>query len=324
MGTARPHPWWRKWPPLLTVATVGFLIAASGLVGIRASTGTALSKAFVADNQWLIWRAAAGATVLLSVMLLVYAVEILRTSKHWGLVSSTRRLWLYLVLAAVGVLIFWLALFLGARHLPGLPIRGQHVRTGMVQTIALIASVPWLAIVWLAGTECTDLKEKILALPADGLDAAKTPVERKQYGDIIRQLLELRRLLMKSVTAFVLGVVAAIVTTGALRAAFLSAYPARADQFPVAAVLLYGGLFAAVLSVITLPLAASWWERARQVVERTYPLPPDGQPSEAWMSARTRLEHLLRLDVSLLAYLTAVSILAPLITAVLAVVIPRH
>ena len=322
MGPARPHPWWRNQPPLATVATVGILIAASWLVGIRAPTGTAISKTFVAGAQWMIWRAAAGATVLLSAALFAYAVEILRTRKDWGLITSARRLRLYLVLAGIGVFIFWLVFFIRTRHLPSLPIRWQHGRTGTVQALALVASIPWLAIVWLAGTECHNLENKILALPVAGL-AANAVVEPQEYGDIIRQLLDLWRLLIRCVTAFALGVVAAIATTGALRAAFLSVYPARAGQFPAADVLIYGGFFAVVLSVITLPLAASWRARARQMVERTYPLPADGQPTEAWVSARARLEHLLHLDFSLLAYLTVLSVLAPLITAVLAVLIPQ-
>jgi len=119
-------------------------------------------------------------------------------------------------------------------------------------------------------------------------------------------------------------VVAIIVATGALRAAFLSAYPARARQFPPATVLAYGGFWALVLVVITLPMAAAWRARARQVVERGYPLPEDGQPTESWVSARARLEHLLHLDVPVLRNpLTALSVFTPLITATLAAFIPQ-
>lgn len=323
MGSVRPRPWWRNSPPLATVATFGLLFGAVALLGAGASTGTASSRAFVVGVPWGVWRIAAGAVVVLSVALFVVAVEILRSGQARGLITSPRLRRRYLVMAALAVLAFALFLILAPRTVPSLPIRGQDLRTGAIQIIGLASSVPWLAIVWLAAAECNDLADQVLDLPAGGLPAAGSG-EMPRYRTVVEHLLDLWDLLIDCVTAFAVAVVAAIVTTGALRGAFLSAYPAHAAQFPPADVLFYGGFFALVLSVITLPLAISWRAQARGVVERTYPLPADGQPTEAWMSARTRLEHLLHLDVSVLRNpLTALSIFTPLITAVLAAFIPQ-
>jgi hypothetical protein len=123
---------------------------------------------------------------------------------------------------------------------------------------------------------------------------------------------------------FYLAVVAAIVNSGALRASFLNAHPARSADFPPSNVLFYGAFFAVILSVITIPLVAAWRSCATTAVERTCPLPPDGQPTDDWVSARERLEKLLHLDVPLLRNpLTALSIFVSLITAALAAFIPQ-
>jgi hypothetical protein len=78
------------------------------------------------------------------------------------------------------------------------------------------------------------------------------------------------------------------------------------------------------LSVITIPLVAAWRSCAFALIDRSYPLPADGQPTEEWVSARARLEKLLHLDVPLLRNpLTALSVFVPLITAALAAFIPQ-
>jgi hypothetical protein len=76
--------------------------------------------------------------------------------------------------------------------------------------------------------------------------------------------------------------------------------------------------------VLNVPLVAAWRRCARRAVDQAYPLPLDGQPAEEWVAARTRLEALLHLDVSLLRNpLTALTILSPLLTSALAAFIPQ-
>jgi len=125
------------------------------------------------------------------------------------------------------------------------------------------------------------------------------------------------------VTAAAVTVVVAIATGGALRAAFVAYAPDRAAEFPGSYVLLFGALFAVLQAAIGLPLVVSWRARARDLVERAYPVRLGGQPTDAWVTGRAQLEALLHLDVALLRNpLTALSILAPLVTSVLAVFIP--
>jgi hypothetical protein len=325
MASKRPRRRWWSLPPVVTVAWGALFFGAVVLLDIGASTGTASSKAFIVGAPWLVWRIAAGAFIVLSVILIVIAVETLRSSETWGLTVSPGQLWAYLGMALLAVIAIGTVIKLSGAHVSqNLPVRALGFRTGAALFAGLAAGVPWLVIVWLGAAECNTLKDRVLKLPQGGLLDAKTPANAEGYRKIINQLLNLWRLLNNCALAFAVAVVAIIVATGALRAAFLSAYPARASQFPPANVLVYGGFWALVLVVITLPMAAAWRDRARQVVERGYPLPADGQPTESWVSARARLEHLLHLDVPVLRNpLTALSVFTPLITATLAAFIPQ-
>jgi hypothetical protein len=203
------------------------------------------------------------------------------------------------------------------------------VRTRAVLFTGMLTSIPWLALVWLAHAECHDLQDSLTgAAKQPAARIAGTPagqaVKQQSLAVVNARLLVLWRLLTACVTAFAVTVVAAIVNSGALRASFLAAHPARGSEFPPANVLFYGAFFAVILSVITIPLVATWRACAFSVVERSCPLPADGQPTEAWFTARTQLERLLHLDVPLLRNpLTALSIFVPLITAALAAFIPQ-
>jgi hypothetical protein len=326
MEIGRPQGRWHQWrnPPVVTAARFGLLFGAVFLLDIGASTGTASSRAFVGGVPWLVWRIAAGSFIMLSAALFVIAVDTLRSGGAWGLTPSSERYRRYLGVATLAVIAFAIILVLFGRHTPSLPVRGQEVRTAATLFAGLAASIPWLGIVWLGAAECNSLEDRVLSLPEGGLLTARTPAEAQNYGNVIKQLLKLWRLLNNCALAFAVAVVAALVTTGALRAAFLSAHPALAKQFPPANVLFYGGFFALILLAITLPMATAWRDRARQVVDRGYPLPADGQPTESWIAARERLEHLLHLDVSVLRNpLTALSVFTPLVTAAVAAFVPQ-
>jgi hypothetical protein len=255
--------------------------------------------------------------------LFLFAVDTLR-SKTSGLTESSGRPGYYLATATLAVFAFDIAVGEFGRHLATLPIRGLGFRTGAAVVAGLIAGIPWLAIVWLGTAECNELKDVVLKLPEGGLLTDNAPAVADDYRAVIKQLLDLWKLLYKCALAFTVAVVAIIVSTGALRAAFLSTRPALAGQFPPANVLFYGAFYALVLLAITMPMAIAWRDRARQVVERTYPLPPDGQPTDAWVAARARLEHLLYLDLPVLRNpLTALNVFTPLITAALVAFIPQ-
>jgi hypothetical protein len=308
----------RLGPPVLTIGTVGLLFAVAALLGADDSSGTPASENFVTSVPWAVWRMVAAAAIVFFLGLLLTAVRVL-AGDEWGIVASPRRRWIYVAVAAAAIGTFFVILTLAGGRFPDVPVHRLVLRLRAVLLIGMIASVPWLALVWLAHDACHALQDRIRAL------SPITPnPEPTQYREVITQLLNLWSLLVLCVGAFALGVVAAIVTSGALRAAFIAAHPDRAGEFPAVNVLYYGALFAVLLSVLAVPLAASWRSCARSIVDQAYPLPPDGQPTEEWVAVRGRLEALLHLDVSLLRNpLTALTILSPLLTGALAAFIPE-
>jgi hypothetical protein len=227
----------------------------------------------------------------------------------------------------VGVATLIAGRILGGSGNPDLPVNNLEFRVLAVLLPALVAAVPWLVLVWLAHDTCRLLRDRIVSLPPIPLGSAKTDdgdAGIPPHREVNSQLLRLWDLLVLCVGAFALGVVTAIVASSTLRATFISAHPDRSDEFPAVNVLYYGALFALLASVLTVPLIAAWRGCAREVVEQTYPLPADGQPSEEWTAARARLETLLHLDVSLLRNpLTVLTILSPLLTSALAAFLPQ-
>lgn len=294
---------------MITIVVLGLFVVVAAILGLSASTGSRASAAETASVSWLAWRVVGALAIVVFVMLFAFALRILRNAADWGLMAPGRRGRTYLlaavlVVGAVGVVI---ALAGGE---PDIPVRLLALRARTVLVTGMVAMVPWLALVWLAHAECGDL--------ADALRVSRLPAL------LSARLLLLWKLLVACVSAFAVAVVAAIVNSGALRASFLAAHPHRGSAFPASNVLLYGAFFALILSLITIPLVAAWRSCAFEVVERAYPLPPDGLPTDEWLSSRSRLEKLLHLDVPLLRNpLTALSVFLPLVTATLAAFVPQ-
>ncbi|TDO46830.1 hypothetical protein EV643_110213 [Kribbella sp. VKM Ac-2527] len=316
--------------PVVTIGTVGLLFAGAAALGVDDSTGTKDSKDFVSSVPWTVWRMVAAAAILLFLGMLLTAARVLAEGGKWGIVATPGRRWVYVAIAAAAIGAFFVFLSLAGGRFPDVPVKSLVLRLRAVLLTGMVASVPWLALVWLAHEACHSLHDRIESLSPIATKpekAASPPASRAEpapYREVIAQLLNLWSLLVLCVGAFALGVVAAIVTSGALRAAFIAAHPDRAGEFPAVNVLYYGALFAVLLSVLAVPLAASWRSCARSIVDHAYPLPPDGQPTEEWVASRARLEALLHLDVSLLRNpLTALTILSPLLTGALAAFIPE-
>jgi hypothetical protein len=267
-------------------------------------------------------------------MLVLGLSAIIRPPTNWGLAETPRRRrYGYLVVASVFVLALAAFMLIGSKPLPAvasLPVQYIIWRARGVTVSGYLAVIPWLALVWLAHAECSQLKTTAQGLPHSGLPTADASVRSGQEQDVVNafqqtidQLRRLWRLMTYCVTAAAITIVVAIVDAGALRAAFIAYAPDRAAEFPGSNVLLFGALFAVLQAAIGLPLVISWRARARDLVERAYPLRLGSVPADAWATERARLEALLHLDVALLRNpLAALSILAPLVTSVLAVFIP--
>ncbi len=309
---AEDNFWVRLPPPLLSMIVFGLAFAFAGLLGVAGSDGTAASDAFVKGVPWTVWRAVAGAALVVFALLTAQAVRILQHPDRWGFYPSPARRRRYLLCAVVSAAaVAGYRIFFPGTAVPDLPVNNLQLRTGVVLVCGMLGAIPWLTIVWLAHAECRELWNRQDDPPGD--PAAN-----------IRCLERLWQLLIVCVGAFMLGVVAAVAASGALRGAFVAAYPDRAGEFPPSNVLLYGGLFALGLAVIGIPMAVAWRNRAQQFVEHLCPLPTDGRPSEEWLQERRRVEHLLHLDISILRNpLTILSVIAPLLVSALAAFLPQ-
>ena len=322
--------WVRLPPPIRSMLVFALLFGFTAVLGIAASKGGKESDAFVQGVPWTIWRTIAGAALAVFVVLTVQALRILQRPNEWGIFRAPGRRRRYLVLAAIGAgAVVWFRV----RHPVGgleLPVQGLGWRTRTVLIAGMVASVPWLTIVWLAHAECHDLEKEIPRGTNGHLEnnymaaMQDEPGESEHLRSAVERLEQLWQLLLFSVGAFTFGVVAAVASSGALRGAFVAAYPERADEFPPANVLMYGLLFALGLSIIAVPMAVQWRNRAQQLVEHACPLPPDGKPTAEWVEARQRIEQLLHLDISILRNpLTILSVFAPLLISALAAFLPQ-
>jgi hypothetical protein len=318
--------WLRLPPPARTMILFSLLFGFAALLGVAGSTGTEVSTTFVHGVPWTIWRVVAAAALVVFVVLTVQAVRVLQHPSNWGMYPSRERSARYLITATVGAVAVT-----GYRRLfpdagPDLPVQALEWRTGGVLMAGLLASIPWLTIVWLAHAECHDLGKQSYRRSGDEFRTLmdESNGDPAHLRPAIDRLLRLWQLLLLCVGAFTVGVVAAVATAGALRGAFVSAYPNRKAEFPPSNVLLYGGMFALGLAVIAVPMALAWRTRAEELLDHACPLPSNGRPTEEWMAERHRIEHLLHLDHSVLRNpLTILSVIAPLLISGLAAFLPQ-
>ena len=182
----------------------------------------------------------------------------------------------------------------------------------------MLAALPWLVLVWLVHAECREI-----GAAARRAVAADPPEDQHPLYDAAQRLLALWDLLVRCVLAFLVFVVAAVTTSGALRALFVDALPERSDEFPPSAVLLYGMVFALVLLVISIPMIASWRAKASYIAQRLGPVPTDLVVTEGWLEQQARTAALLHLDVPLLrSPLTLLAALTPIVTSLVATFLP--
>ncbi|WP_144122765.1 hypothetical protein [Catellatospora sichuanensis] len=315
-------------PAVNTLAAVAVLVTAVPLLGWRADTGTAHSHAVTGSTSWLLWRGVGAASLLLFLVVGSRGVAQLRQSRREADPAGRRRItvftWLaalFVAVAATGVTLA--ALAVAARREP-VPIGYVTVRTSGLVAIGALALVPWLAQVWLVHARTRDLGLEIERVSAEPAPAQTEP--SPLYAPL-QQLLALWEVITRCVLAFALAVVAAIVTTGAMRGVTLEAFPPQKDgpdPFPSVHVLLYGAAFAFVLLLVTVPMLAAWRARATLAVEAIAPIPSTLAVDAAWDEQRQRWEGLLQLDVSLLrSPLTALSAFVPLATSALAAFLPE-
>jgi hypothetical protein len=315
-------------PAVNTVCATVLLAGVVTLLSWDASNGSTKSDKIVAGGPWLVWRFTAGLTVVLFVVLLVQGTSLIIQLYRDSIGFPRRRIVWFLVFAAISAAAVGAAITKGAsavttRNSLILPINSLDFRTAGVVAMGAAAAIPWLTLVWLIHSECRDIKTVAIKAGPPSPGRGQTIGTPLLYP-AVKRLLDLWELLVCCVLAFALFVVAALLTTGTLRAVFLDAFPSRKDEYPSTNVLLYGAAFAVFLLLVSLPMVISWRSKAAYVLDCAAPIPSDLNLSDAWVKKRSHMEALLKLDVSLLrSPLTLLITLAPLVTSLLAAFIPE-
>jgi len=190
-----------------------------------------------------------------------------------------------------------------------LPLYGMQIRQNLLQIGAVTAAVPALSSTWRVQT---------------WLRGARGPRGRPpaRPGQMISDLLFVRDTLRHLLLLFSLMIGGIVVATGALRSAYLADAPAESD-FPAAGVLLFGGLFTAMLALLFVPVYADLRALQRRVRDSLSRIPRHGRPAERWYTQRERLTGLLELDSGVLdALRVATLVLGPFIGALATLFVP--
>ena len=292
--------------PLTTFVSIGAIVVVTLALGFHDHVGSEDGDTF--NVAWTAWKLAGALAITGFIAALLIGVRILSEAAPWGLSRVVGKRSLFAGIAVATVLVLTVLKAIGYTFEPTSPVYEIGARTNAILFVGLAASAPWLVLVWLGMDASRGLDAKELARsPRDGLE----------------RLLQLWRLLIASAGMFSIGVVAALLTSGALRNAMLAYNPER-DDFPISSPLLYGAVFAVALTVLTLPFAWAWRSRARGFVDELFPLPDDGHITEDWVADRERLEKLLRIDAGILrSPLTALNVFTPLVTSLLAAFLPQ-
>lgn len=322
------------WPaPVLGLGFLGFIAACIALLGIGERSSAAGSGDFVTSIAWVTWKFVAALSVATFALLFLQGVRLLRKPTQWGLPPHAARTRPYVLVAIVSAILLALVQWRFGEVVP-VPVGDMTWRSRAVLYAGLVASVPWLTIVWLAYDTCREL-ERVAPAPEGGGTHARALAHQ------LDRLVDLWQLLLATTGSFAAGVVAAIVSAGALRSAAVVAHDqcvarrppgTTADEAaagclevpPASTVLLYGAVFAFLLTVMAAPLGMAWRARALEFVDDCHPLPENGRPTADWVQARDRLSSVLHLDQSIVRNpLTALSVFVPLVTSLLAQFVPE-
>ncbi|GAB3409428.1 hypothetical protein GCM10027569_23550 [Flindersiella endophytica] len=233
-----------------------------------------------------------------------------------------RNLAAYVVLAIVAV--FLLTLLQGKQILP-VPVEGWRLLIAGFGVVGLTAAAPWVVLIWLAQEQAHRLRSSTEQIqPASvGDEWSAGQLDAEASSAAVASALAVWKAFQSCVLALAALLSMTALLNSALRVALLDAEIQRPEDFPPAAVLAYGLVAAILLAVAVLPLLLSYRAEAARLVERAIGTPVAGVPSQAWLDARARLQVRLNVEANLLRQAsTTFSLLAPLVTAALAVAVP--
>jgi hypothetical protein len=304
----------RSNPALTSIALAMSALVAWLALFVATSGGASTDRVFVRSAPFQVWLGVAALAVVAFVETLLAGVRELRDERLRTSSPSARAyVGLYLLFAAVVVVM----LVAGGRGGPSVPIEYWRLVSLALLLLGVAGAGPWIVLVWASHSLLSRYRTEIPHLPA--------PATREQavaaQDEIMELLLEIRSDIAAAVGRLLVLVVAAVLLSGALRAALVPDQMSETD-FPSSAVLVYGAFFTVALSLAVLPLMLSWRRTATLLLHHAYPRSVATSAEDA--AAKDRMLAVLDLNGSLFKSPVAVSALAaPLVTSLLAVFIPE-
>ena len=282
-------------PIAQTVLFLGVGALAFVLLGLEQGTSD-LAK----SDEWLIWKGTAAAGQAAAVTLLVHGVAKLSAVY----VPGDQKLYAFSIAAAI---ILVAGVWYGVQSMINSDrdwaIPAMEYRLEGVVLVGTACATPWVATVWIA-------------------------YRRVQEAATTAGLLAVWDLVIAIAQAFALFVVIAVLPTGALLKLWLAQASTeeqlqdRREVFDSEHVALYGAMYGLIVVAVVLPLIVAWRAMAKSHIEQQHP-PVDEKVTSAWYEDRAAHEKLLGLDVALIRNpLTALTVLTPLLTSVVATYIP--
>jgi hypothetical protein len=317
----RDPAWWRS-PASKTIGTV--VLATVILLGLRWFVRHNATNPRFADAM-TVWLALATAMLTIWLALLWRGIATIRAlPRPWrrGRAWWGRNLVAYVLLALAAV--FLLTQLQGTNVLP-VPIHGWRSLIAALAVVGLAAAAPWVLLIWLAHEQALRLRRLTEQIqPANVSDEWSTShLDGQAIATAVTNALDVWKVFHACVLALAALLSMTALLNSALRLALIDAAIVRPEDFPPAAVLAYGLIAAVLLAVALLPLLLTYRSEATRLVEYATGAPVTGVPSQSWLDARTRLQVRLNVEANLLRQVsTAFSLLAPLVTAALAVVVP--
>jgi len=300
-------------PALSLIAVAGTGVLGGLLVTIPAGTTPEVER-FVDTDEYRLWRVLIGALLATTVASVVLTVALLRRLKTRY--PSARLLPVVVLLAVVSVFVSILSLVSGL-HLSAIKIPGALGPRVFAVTVVVVAALfPAVAVIWVVRA-----RVQFLAVSDDSPSVAEA-------NQRLIELRDLRSALNTVLIVLSIAISLTVVVTGQLRNALVKSGPAGADA-PVAYVLLYGAVIAALLGALYLPVYLTWQQCGARLIDALYPIDrtddlgqpvlPDGE----WETNRKRLSDLLTLGATGIGqFKTAFATLAPFLTSLLAYFLP--
>lgn len=315
--------WWRRPAAISVVAMVVCVLVFAAMQ--RLVYRLAIDRAFIMGPAFRGWVAAAALTLIVSAVVFGLGVAtIRRVEADW---RPSRRWWILHAVAYVAVVVAAIAILrlYKAPQTYQVPMHGFPVVASSLIVAGAIGAAPWVLVIWLAHERVHDLNRTVEAItppePSDTLTASM--LDGPAITSAVRESLRVWAAIERCALALAAIVSMAVLSSGALRTSLVGAGVLKDEEFPATAVLGYGAFFAAVLAMIVLPLVRAWRSVAFGLVDRAVGLPRSGVPSQEWFDIRARLEKHLRVDANILRRpITALSLLSPLLSALLTAFIP--